>query len=731
MVYHAKSFIKDGDRHLDDILKKLPGIKVSENGSVSYQGKAINKFYIEGKDLLGMNYNQATKNMPVNAVADIEVLENHQPIKMLENKQVSDKAALNIKLDNKHKMKPFGEMEASVGNESAAIWKGKIFATEVSKKSQTLVSGKMNNMGEDLSDETSEHIDVNDLGAYEHINGQNINTDLSSEEMPSSRYVYNKSYSLGVNHLVGLSKNATLRCNIFYYKDHSNASNLQSSSYWNEKESVNVVENNSQGRYSWTLLPILKYELNSSKGFLTNELRYSLAKNTLDNVIVSNGNAIGQSNSSSPQYVQNYMSFSYPMGKNFIQGNSFVRYFCRSEQIASHAESASIYDFTDCLYTHSFVLKNSLSTSLNLYKGILDIGFKENYRKYRYQNEETNHRDNLDLVLFPSYTYRYGRENYLTLDAPIKLLSNAVYLKDRTNRKQNVTICPNFFWKQYVGNKLRFTLSYSYDEYAAQPSFLSTQPLRVSYRSYVYHSDDASFCKRHAVTLRLGYKDLASMFFTNMSLSYSNEQRATYEHLEYSNEKNVAITVLGGNHYDTWMADFSVDKTFCDWGVSLKWETNYMQNSYLLSQGNELTNNHSNTLSNQLSIDFQKLKWFRFFVAVQGQLGWENNSIYTSEKLKGMVTNLKAYVFPCKKIEMVIKWQYALNEITKSKYKSYGFLDVERNFKLSKILELGIVANNLQNSKLYIYTENSGLNSYYHELPLRHRALLLKALIHF
>ena len=80
---------------------------------------------------------------------------------------------------------------------------------------------------------------------------------------------------------------------------------------------------------------------------------------------------------------------------------------------------------------------------------------------------------------------------------------------------------------------------------------------------------------------------------------------------------------------------------------------------------------------------------------------------------------------------MVIKWQYALNEIAKSKYKSYGFLDVEGNFKLNKILELGIVANNLQNSKLYIYTENSGLNAYYYELPLRHRALLLKALIHF
>lgn len=82
LVYNVGSFLQKGDRHLEDVLKKLPGIKVAENGSVSYQGRAINRFYIEGQDLMGDNYTQATRNMPVNAVRDVEVMEDHQPIKL-------------------------------------------------------------------------------------------------------------------------------------------------------------------------------------------------------------------------------------------------------------------------------------------------------------------------------------------------------------------------------------------------------------------------------------------------------------------------------------------------------------------------------------------------------------------------------------------------------------------------------------------------------------------------
>ena len=51
LVYSVASFAKEGDRSIGDVLKKMPGIQVAEDGKVSYNGMPINKFYIEGKDL--------------------------------------------------------------------------------------------------------------------------------------------------------------------------------------------------------------------------------------------------------------------------------------------------------------------------------------------------------------------------------------------------------------------------------------------------------------------------------------------------------------------------------------------------------------------------------------------------------------------------------------------------------------------------------------------------------
>ena len=43
LSYRVGAFAKMGDRHLEDVLKRLPGVKVSDNGTVSVQGKTINK----------------------------------------------------------------------------------------------------------------------------------------------------------------------------------------------------------------------------------------------------------------------------------------------------------------------------------------------------------------------------------------------------------------------------------------------------------------------------------------------------------------------------------------------------------------------------------------------------------------------------------------------------------------------------------------------------------------
>ena len=82
--YRVKAFAGKRDRYLEDVIKKLPGVEVKENGRIEYQGTPINKFYIEGQDPLGSNYTQASRNIPINAVDQVEVIEHNQHKRVLQ-----------------------------------------------------------------------------------------------------------------------------------------------------------------------------------------------------------------------------------------------------------------------------------------------------------------------------------------------------------------------------------------------------------------------------------------------------------------------------------------------------------------------------------------------------------------------------------------------------------------------------------------------------------------------
>jgi hypothetical protein len=96
--YSVSAFSDAKDVVIGDVLKKMPGIDVAESGQISYQGKAINKFYIENMDLLNGRYGIATQNISARDVSTVQVMENHQPIKAMDSLRISDQAATNLKL---------------------------------------------------------------------------------------------------------------------------------------------------------------------------------------------------------------------------------------------------------------------------------------------------------------------------------------------------------------------------------------------------------------------------------------------------------------------------------------------------------------------------------------------------------------------------------------------------------------------------------------------------------
>ncbi len=96
--YRISALKQAEDKVLIDVIKRIPGVDVMTNGKILYQGKPINKFYIENMDMLEGRYNLASNNLPVDQIASVQVYENHQPIKLLDSLVYSENAALNIRL---------------------------------------------------------------------------------------------------------------------------------------------------------------------------------------------------------------------------------------------------------------------------------------------------------------------------------------------------------------------------------------------------------------------------------------------------------------------------------------------------------------------------------------------------------------------------------------------------------------------------------------------------------
>ncbi len=116
IVYTTDAFTNGKEKKLGDVLKKLPGIEVNEDGEIEVEGKEVTKVMIEGKTFFDGDSKLATKNIPADAISKIEVLKNHNdvsPIRGLEDD--SDNIALNILLKEGKKNFWFGEINAGGG----------------------------------------------------------------------------------------------------------------------------------------------------------------------------------------------------------------------------------------------------------------------------------------------------------------------------------------------------------------------------------------------------------------------------------------------------------------------------------------------------------------------------------------------------------------------------------------------------------------------------------------
>lgn len=288
--YNVASFLGQNDQALADVLKKMPGITVSGSGQVSYQGKAIKNFYIEGLDLMKGHYGIATNSIDPNNIATVQVLENHQDIKALKGLRPEEQASINIKL--KKGVKGVFNLIATIGGGygDKALWNNSAIATYFKRNSQFLATYKGNNTGEDLSQEL-----------YSFDNDYLRTSNISEISMPSAAgidkrfYYFNRSHSATFNNVYRIGKSGEFGINAAYLNDRDTRQNHSVITNTLPNGSQNIVDESMNGiARTEKAYGDLTYLFNGDRKYLKEQLKFDWISTDANSSIFAAAREIAQ-----------------------------------------------------------------------------------------------------------------------------------------------------------------------------------------------------------------------------------------------------------------------------------------------------------------------------------------------------------------------------------------------------------------------------------------------------
>lgn len=75
LEFNAEAFKTRVNATVEELLKILPGVTVGSDGSITAQGKTVQKVLVDGKEFFGNDPKMATRNLPAAAVDKVQVLE--------------------------------------------------------------------------------------------------------------------------------------------------------------------------------------------------------------------------------------------------------------------------------------------------------------------------------------------------------------------------------------------------------------------------------------------------------------------------------------------------------------------------------------------------------------------------------------------------------------------------------------------------------------------------------
>jgi hypothetical protein len=706
--YDVSKFLSAHDETIKDVIRKLPGVDVDEHGKISYNGRDISRFYVEGMDLAGGQYNRITDNLPARSVEAVQLLENHQPLRILKDKLKTDAVALNLKLKPEFRARWMLTLQGGAGA-APLLWEGAANAMRLSRASQSACAYKANNTGHDAGDEqmafyTHRSGQMEEAGARPFLNQPSLMAPLKTE-----RLLFNGVHTLSANRLYKLDETKQARINAACTHDVRQQERGSETSYYLTDDAVRIAEQSHTRIRSDKAELSVHIEDNGADKYLTNHFE-TTAGRTHSIARFTGLQPLEQRLETANAGIRNDFNVIRNRNGYTLQAHSLVRY--------NHLPSHLAFDATDeRLNLNLFYTDNSLSY-------IRKTGSLTRQYTAGASGQASNIRDGIAPYVIPSWQWNTAAWN-ASLSAPL------VYTRFRAAAwKDRFAANPQLFLRCKINYAWHLTFMGAYRESYGDITGFYEKPYHASYRTIRQGDGILPVNRLQVYSLSAEYKRTTREFFATISLNHSRTHSSRIIEQRFDDTQMLLVAHELPNEASGWTARGIISKGFYDYG--LKVSLDYVFNR---SRGEQLSVGERLPIRSTFMQYDPKITWTpsrSVEISYLSTFRHGGSTVGSATRLTPLWNMVQKLQFACdvSDVRLLCRIDHYRNDVSAVRSVNVFFGDVSLQWKTGS-WQLSASVSNLFDKRQYSYTEYASTQSYTSWIHIRGREFLASAKYRF
>ena len=757
--YIVSSFAKSEDRSIGDVLRRMPGITVDEDGAISHNGKKIENLYIHGDDLMSGKYGAATKVVRKEMIQSVDVIQNHQPIKVLKDKVFSDKTSINLVLKNENEIKVAGTGILGLGMPKLYQLGGNaILLNKVFKAINTVA---MNNAGIDYSGE------IKNLGGanmVQNMNAEAVSVNLSlasvgNPAVPKEYYYVNRSGLINLNNLYNFRSGLQLKLNAQGFIDKNNINYQNTIQNYIEADTIRYFEKQqitnqpAAANFSFNMMN------NKTKYFFNNNTKYAYEQNRSSSFMHFNQTRFNQN-------LKNHF-YSFSNDFNFMpavrkKGVVEFRWLLAKSNYKNTLQLLDSFNSTIAqqqgYYDRIQQKVNGLETLSNAYisyrlvksNGTFEmqtgwlhqkqtmfslLSFMDDGITNPYKGDSGNELNFTKNNVYIRNKYDI-RRRFLSGSIGIPIMLQQVQYEQQAyllnKSKQYIIVEPKLSLRYQLAQEQNLSFSYNFSNAFGNYTQLYRGVILTNYRSLQSNDADLKQSKTHAASLSYNYGKSIKLFFFNAGVNYRNSSSNTMVStvIENNAEKIILVPIY---HQQSLMAASAGASKFLHFAkINSTIDFSVSKNNMSQLLNHQLININQYNWTGSLKFNKRFLQWAAFDYNVNtlfSALYFKLPTAHQATKQAGfsIYNTASLNIIGIKRTLIDFSVKHAYNKQNGAAAIDYFFADSKvRYTPKNKKLDFTVLLQNLFNVKTYRVNSIDAYRAAYSEYNLRGRTIMFK-----